>query len=115
MKTVNLTLSRHIDFGPVELHATDDNQAVVELAGWKAYAHVRKNAASPLVLDFAPVIAVDDAAGLITLPQISHDATAGIAGGTYVWDMILEDPTGYRGDPVMGGTVTFGSPITQPA
>ena len=115
METVNLTLSRGVDFGPVELYATDDNQAVVPLAGWKAYAHVRKNAGTALVLDFAPVIAANDAAGLITLPRVTHDATAGIPAGAYVWDMILENPDGFRGEPVMGGTVTFGSPITQPA
>lgn len=112
--TLNLTISRGVTFGPVQISCKDANGAPVPLAGWKAYAEARKKPASARVIDFAPVIAADDAAGLVTIPQLGHSSTAALPPGVFNWDLILEDPDGIRYDPTLAGSVTISAPITLP-
>ena len=109
-------LRRGVNFGPVEITGTDDATPPVAtaLAGWKAYAHVRINSDSPLVLDLAAVIEADDADGLITLPEILPAASRLLDAGSFVWDLILEDPAGRVLPPVMGGKFVISSTITHP-
>lgn len=112
--TLNLVLKRGITFGPVTISCTDADNAVLPLGGWSAFAHVRKDPAGPLVLDFAPVIAGNDTAGLVTLPAVPWATTATLAAGVYFWDLLLQDPAGRRLDPILSGTVTVTTPLTQP-
>ncbi len=109
-----LSLIRGVNFGPVMIHCKDAGDVAVPLAGWKAFAEVRKDPSSSLVLDLTPVIDADDAEGLITLPEILHAATAVLAEGSFAWDLILEDPTGRRLDPIAAGPFTIESIQTQP-
>ena len=113
MLTLNLAITIGADFGPVLLNCTE-GAAAFPLAGYKAWAHVRTSPDDGLVLDLAPVILPDDAAGRITLPLINHDATAALTQGSYHWDLILEDAAGRRGDPIVGGAFTIGAINTQP-
>lgn len=108
------SLLRGINWGPVSITCTDSQAAPVALAGWKAYAHVRQDSDAPLLLDLAPVIAVDDAAGLITLPEIPPAASRLLDAGSFVWDLILEDPAGKVLPPVIGGTFIISSTVTVP-
>ena len=106
-------LRRGINFGPVEITGTDDNDTPTALAGWKAYAQVRRVSDGPLILDLAPVIEADDADGLITLPEVLPDASRLLTAGSYVWDLVLEDPDGRLLEPVLGGKFVISSTVTQ--
>lgn len=112
--TLDLAITKGCDFGPVLITCKDALGAAVPLAGWKAYAHVRKRSGLPLVLDLAPVIAADDAAGLVTLPALDWQATAELPTGTYIWDLILEDPAGTRYEPPLAGELRVAEVATQP-
>ena len=106
-------LRRGINFGPVEITGTDGEGDPTALAGWKAYAQVRKASDGPLVLDLAPVIAADDADGLITLPEVLPAASRLLEAGSFIWDLILEDPWGRLLEPVLGGKFVISSTVTQ--
>ena len=112
--TLNLAITQGCDYGPVLITCKDGAGAVVPLAGWKSYAHVRKRSGLPLVLDLAPVIAADDAAGLVTVPALDWEVTAGLAVGKYIWDLILEDPAGIRYEPPLAGEFSVAEIATQP-
>lgn len=112
--TLNLIIKRGVTFGPLEITCADTDGNAVALAGWKAYAQGRKSPSEPVIVDFAPVIAADDTVGLVTIPAIAYDATAAIDEDTFFWDLILEDDAGRRLDPILGGTVTVTTPMTQP-
>lgn len=112
--TLNLIIKRGVTFGPLEITCADVDGNAIALAGWKAFAQGRKSPDEPVVLDFSPVIAADDSEGLVTIPAISYGETAAIAEDTFFWDLILEDNAGRRLDPILGGTVTVTTPMTQP-
>jgi hypothetical protein len=115
MPILNLTINRGTTFGPVLITAKDGAGAVVPLAGYTAYAEARKTANRDVVIDFAPVIAADDTAGLITIPAIAHDLTKDIPSCSIPWDLILEAPDGTRAtEPIFEGRVSINQLITQP-
>ena len=55
-------------------------EEAVPLAGWSAFAEARKTPDQSVVVDFQPVIEPDDADGLVTLPAMSHTASATCIG-----------------------------------
>ena len=112
---VNLTIKRGTTFGPYQILCKDANGAAVPLAGYSAKAEARKNNDSELALDLAPVIEADDAAGIITLPEIPWETTADIAENLLKWDLILIDPSGKKLPPFVYGEITVETPITQTA
>ena len=109
----NIEIERGCDWGPKVILCKDGRGNVVPLAGWTAYAVARKDAASPVVLDFAPVISADDAEGKITFPAISHSATAALPEGVYGWDLVLQHPDGYRLPSLLSGVVSIFTPTSQ--
>jgi hypothetical protein len=110
----NFTINRGTTFGPILITATDNTGAVFPLAGYKAYAHVRKGLGGAITIDFAPVILPDDADGLITIPAIPFSITKDFDSGILPWDMILESPDGTRAtDPILRGVVSISQLITQ--
>jgi hypothetical protein len=113
--TLNLEIIKGTTFGPVQITCKDSNGTPVPLAGWSAYAEVRKDEKSALILDLAPVIAADDAAGLVTLPEIPWSTTDDLPVMVGQWDLILEDGTGRRLPPFLGGRVNIALPVTQKA
>jgi hypothetical protein len=113
MENLNLEIIKGTTFGPLAITCKDGAGAPVPLAGWTAFAEVRKDEKSAVILDFAPVIALNDAAGLVTLPAIPWNTTDDLPVIHAQWDLILQDPTGRRLPPFLGGRVTVSLPITQ--
>ena len=101
--TVNLKASTAGTFRGMEITCTDVDGDPVALAGWSAMAEVRSVPADEVLIDLAPVIAADDAIGLITIPAISWSAMAALPAGKYPWDLILQRPDGTRDDFEIGG------------
>ena len=110
---LDLEIARGTNFGPVSITCKAAG-VVVPLAGYSAFAEVRKKPNTPIILDLGPVIESDDTAGLITLPEISHTLTDDFPTMDARWDLILEDSTGRRLPPILGGRVFINQPITQP-
>lgn len=111
---LDLEISRGTNFGPVTITCKAAG-VIVPLAGYTAYAEVRKSPGSAVILDLTPVIEDDDAIGLITLPEIDHALTDALPSMDAKWDLILEDGAGNRLPPIIGGRVAINQPITQPA
>lgn len=111
--TLNLEILKGTTFGPIQIICKDAAGVAVPLAGWSAFAEVRKDEKSSVVLDLTPVIAANDAAGLVTLPAIAWGTTDDLPVMVAQWDLILQDPTGRRLPPFLGGRVTISLPITQ--
>ena len=112
--TLNLTIRRGVSFGPVAITCLGTDGQPLPLAGWAAFAQMRQSPDDPVLLDFAPVIAADDAAGLVTFPVVDYATTAALQDGVYFWDLILQTAEGRRLDPSISGTVTVSTPLTQP-
>lgn len=112
--TLNFQIKRGVSFGPARIICRNAAGEIVPLAGWQAYAHMRKSPDDPVLIDFNPQIASDDADGLVTLPVISYAITADLTNGVFFWDLILQTPDGRRLDPSLSGTVTVATPLTQP-
>ena len=110
---LDLEISRGTSFGPVSITCLTLGVAT-PLAGYSAYAEVRKSAGGSVILDLTPTIEADDAIGLITLPEIDHALTDDLPAMDAKWDLILEDPSGKRLPPIIGGRVSINQPITQP-
>ena len=111
--TVDLEIERGTNFGPVVI--TCENEGIpVPLAGYSAFAHVRKGPGLALILDLAPVIESNDADGIITLPEIDNALTDDIPPMDAKWDLILEDADGKRLPTIIRGRVSINQPITEP-
>ena len=113
LSTLNLTILKGTTFGPIQITCKDAAGVAVPLAGWSAFAEVRKDEKGSVILDLAPVIEPDDAVGLVTLPEIAWGTTDDLPVMVGQWDLILEDPAGRRLPPFLGGRVTISLPITQ--
>lgn len=112
--TLNLVITKGADYGPVRMTCFGESGSAFPLAGYTAYAQVRRHPGAAVIMDLEPVIAADDTDGLVTIPQLSHTATAALATGSFCWDLILETPGGYRLPPILAGSCTVAWPITQP-
>ena len=116
MAVLNLTIKRGTTFGPVLITCKDMNGAVVPLAGYSAFAEARKGPESTVIIDFAPVIEANDAAGLITIPAIPYSTTKDLSPCLVQWDLILQSADGTRAtEPLFSGKVSINQLITQPA
>lgn len=102
-------------FAGARLYAKDADGAVVPLAGYSAYAQVRKTPNHPdVIYNLNPTIAADDSAGLITIPAIAWDDTKDIASANYVWDCIVVTPTGERHKIIPKAAFRVGKLVTDP-
>jgi len=101
---LNLTIYQGATFLPVRFTALDENGAAVNLTGWSVYAVARVSPTKAEAFDFAPVVTTA-ASGLITIPQMTDEATAVLTPGRYTWDMILENGAGQRLGPYFSGIV----------
>lgn len=113
LTNTNLTIVRGTTFGPILITCKDAAGAAVPLAGWSAFAEVRRDEKSGVIIDFLPVIASNDSAGLVTIPVIPWTLTDDLTDVFARWDLILQDPTGRRLPPFIGGRVSIISPVTQ--
>ncbi len=113
MATLNLSIVKGTTSPVVLIHAKDAVAAAVPLAGWAAFAQVRRNPDNDLLLDLVPVIDPSDSAGLITIPAIAWSATAALPDGVHQWDLILQNPAGLRYPPILSGSYTISAINTQ--
>ena len=112
--SLDLTLTRDITFGPIVIVCKDSAGTVVNVTGWTAYAEVRKKPEdTTAILNLAPVVS-NGAAGEVTIPAIANSTTKTLPAGAYLWDFILQKPTGERLGPFISGRFIIGSKITQP-
>lgn len=112
--TLNLEIAKGTNFGPVLIYCKDSEGAAVPLAGWSAFAEVRKDERGSVILDLSPSIESNDAAGLVTIPEIPWETTDTMPTIFAQWDLILEDTSGKRLSPLIGGRFSINAPITQP-
>lgn len=112
--TLDLTITIGATWPGAELTCKDANGVVVPLAGWSAFAEVRKSPNGDVILDLSPAIDADDSAGLITIPAIAWSVTDDLPSGGFRWDLILQDDHGVRYEPTLEGTVTIKRTTTQP-
>lgn len=102
-----LTLYRGSSFGPKIIRAlAADGVTPVDLTGWGAHAKVRKTTRGPIIIDLAPSIS-DGPAGEITIPEIADETTLNYSDGCYVWDLLLERPSGAIIGPFLAGPFTI--------
>lgn len=113
-ENLDIEIARGTTFGPIAFNCRDEEGNPVPLAGWSAMAEIRKdtNAASAM-LDLAPLVAADDAIGVVTIPEVHWSVTAGLPACLAIWDLILQDPYGRRVGPIIGGRVSISTPSTQ--
>lgn len=105
--TKNFTLYRGSSFGPQLFRTLEaDGVTVVPLTGWGAHAKVRKTPKGPVVIDLAPYIS-DGPNGEITIPEIPDETTPDYSEGCYIWDLLLERPSGAIIGPFLAGTFTI--------
>lgn len=110
---LDLDLYKGSTFGPIIILAREeDTTTVVPLTGWTAHAKVRTKASGPLVIDLLPYIS-DGPAGQITIPEITDEATASIPPGCFVWDLLLERPTGEILGPFLAGAFTIHTAVAR--
>lgn len=110
---VNLSIRRGVTFPGFTVTCKDAAGAVVALAGWSAVAQIRNAEDDSLIYNLAPVIATDDSAGVITVPEIAWAVTAALPAGDFVYDLIPQDAAGKRYDPIITGRVTIGKTISH--
>lgn len=111
---VNLSIRRGVTFRGFTLTCKDSSGNPVPLAGWSAFAQIRSQKDDSLIWDLAPTIASNDAAGLITVPPIPFATTLTLPPGDYVFDLLPQDPTGIRYDPIIQGNVKITTATTRP-
>lgn len=110
---LDLVLYRGSTFGPVIIYAREeDTTTVVPLTGWLAHAKVRTKANGPLVVDLLPYIS-DGPNGQVTIPEIADEITPALPCGCFVWDLLLERPTGEILGPFLAGTFTIPTAVAR--
>jgi hypothetical protein len=107
---LNLTLYRGTTFAQT-FTCKDSNLVVVNLTGWSAYAQVRTDPQKHLVLDLAPTI-TDPTGGEVSI-SFTDEETALMVPGDFVWDFVLERPSGERLGPFLAGTFTITTANTR--
>lgn len=109
---LDLTIWKGITFGPEVMTLHDGDDQPVDLTGWSVYAHVRHKLGGYVILDLAPQI-TDAAAGEITI-EVDYTLPRTLQAGSYLWDLIVEPPTGVRLGPLFQGLVTIEETSTKP-
>ena len=95
----------------LSLTCQDDAGDPVDLTGYTARGSVREKATSTTeTLDLAPTIPTPSNG--VILISVADETTAAITAGRYVFDIVLDTPTGdvVR---VFGGTLLFKNQVTQ--
>lgn len=93
-------------FGPIRFIAYSDvaHTTTVDLTGWTAHMKIRERANGPVIYDLLPTI-TDGPGGEITAPAVTDEVTASsvFPRGNYVWDLMLEKPSGAVVGPFIEG------------
>ncbi len=110
--TRNLVIRKGANFGPQPILVVDGNGEPVDLTGWSVYAHARKKPSIAIAFDLAPEI-TDEAGGEIQIAPAAAD-TAEYPEGSFIWDVILQNPAGDRIPYLANSQVTVRGMATQP-
>lgn len=108
--TKNLTLYRGTSFG-IKIVAKDGNDTAVNLTGWSAFALVREAPQKHVVFDLNP--SITDPTNGETSISFTDEETEVLPPGDFVWDFVLERPTGERLGPFLAGTFTVKTANTR--
>jgi hypothetical protein len=113
--SLDIYINQHTDSDPITITCQDETGAIYPLAGYTAFAHVRKCLCGASILDLAPTIDANDTAGVITIPSVTFAVAKTINSGTYSWDLILQKPDGTRLPPIIiSGNFVVCKTATQP-
>lgn len=85
----------------------------VDLTDWLVWAYVKAAVGGALQLDLAPTVS-SPTTGRVDL-SMTDTETAALTAGTFVWDLILENPDGERIGPLFSGGFSVLRPVTDPA
>lgn len=107
---LNLVLYRGTTFAQTFI-CQDDSHVAVNLTGWTAHALVRTDPQKHIVLDLNPVI-TNGPAGTVSI-SFTDEETVLLAPGEFVWDLVLERPSGERLGPFLAGTFIISTAITR--
>lgn len=105
---LSLDIYKGATFGPIIIYAREEDQTTaVPLTGWSAHAKVRQTDGGPVIIDLTPYIS-DGPNGQITIPEISDETTGldTLPVGCFVWDLLLERPSGAILGPFLAGNLT---------
>jgi hypothetical protein len=83
----------------------DSNQVIVDINGWTAFALVRVAPQKHIVLDLAPTI-TNGAGGEVSI-SFTDEQTLLFPPGEFVWDFVLQRPTGEKLGPFLAGTFSI--------
>jgi hypothetical protein len=100
-----LKIRREITFGPLTVTCQDVNAVPVDLTGFLVFALARPELESTTNIDLGPVI-TDPVNGVITI-AFTDEQTAAFALGEYVYDIVLEDGSGNRLNPILAGPLSI--------
>ncbi len=95
----------------LSLTCQDDGGSAVDLTGYSARGEVRRTSTNPaVVLDLSPTIPTP-ANGIVTI-SVSDETTTDIAAGDYVFDVVLDTPTG-EVIPILRASLRFDTLVTK--
>ena len=111
--TFDLELYRGTTFGPYEITCKGADGEPVDLTGWSAFAQVRAAIGKSVVLDLEPSIptGVD---GKIVFGKTYEQTVVIPVCGDFIWDLVLEKPTGEIIGPVLAGNFVIRTVVTRP-
>lgn len=108
MLTLNLIIYRGTLFSQTLIWS--ENDAVVDLTGWKAKAQIQDADAAYLLSTDNGQIALGTAGEIqLTIPE---SVTATMLPGSYPWDILLMNPQGDVLPPLVAGMVTVLQGVT---
>lgn len=110
----NFTIEQGATFKSRLIWKTQTGQ-VIKLIGWSAKMQIRKTVDDPtVVLELSTVngrIALGGTTGTVDL-TIADEDSALMTPGTYVFDLLLEDPTGAK-TRLIEGRITVAAGVTR--
>lgn len=109
---LNLTLWRGSTFGPVTFTCKDSQGNAVDLTGWVPLAQVRVAPIKPVMVDLAPTIP-NPVNGKVVI-YFTDEQTLTMPHGDFVWDFLLQNPSGEILGPFLAGKFTIRTNVTQP-
>lgn len=105
----NIIIDQGTDYS-TNISLTDDNDAVVDLTGYSASAQFRKTYTSANSVAFST--AISPALGVIAI-SLTANASANVAAGRYVYDVVLTNGTTHIVSRVVEGIVTITPRVTK--
>ncbi len=107
---LNLTAYRGTTFAQTFI-CKNGSSVVVNISGWTAHALVRSTPQRHIVLDLEPTIPVGTDGAVVI--AFTDEDTLAWTPGDFIWDLILERPSGERLGPFLAGTFTISTAVSR--